>query len=180
MKEQWISKWSWFSRSFQTPSQNLKPETITNWYQSQPSWENSKYFNVNSKPLWKKHKEGMIAAKKRQQGLLDQLEPWRRYWNICQPCDRKNEIKATMVASMPKDEDGLSYVPQNSKLDFHWYNSELDLLEWLSRCEIFCRHQRTPEKDKERVSSFHLYHCSSNGNEIGLSYSWRNLWTNAI
>lgn len=113
----------------------------------------------------------MIAAKKRQQGLLDQLDPWRRYWNIYQPCDRKNEIKATMVASMPKDEDGLSYVPQNSKLDFHWYNSELDLLKWLSRCEIFCRHQRTPEKDKERVPSFHL-----EGDGLPLFLKWERDW----
>lgn len=47
-------------------------------------------------------------------------------------------------------------VPRFTKLDFPRFNGTVDPIVWLSYCDNFFHHQRTPEEEKLIIASFHL------------------------
>ncbi|KAF2284984.1 hypothetical protein GH714_034045 [Hevea brasiliensis] len=69
---------------------------------------------------------------------------------------RPRKEKGTMGATNSESSGEHLVVPKYTKLDFPRYNGLEDPLGWLSRCQLFFKHQSTLEEEKVGLASIHL------------------------
>ncbi|KAG6495596.1 hypothetical protein ZIOFF_043422 [Zingiber officinale] len=110
------------------------------------------------------YQEDKTSNEKRQQLIHAQLEELSKSFsnlhshNNHQGEESNNHADPQMHRSKRYHghEEGSSYIPRYSKLDFPRYDGESDPLGWLNRCDHFFLHQRTLEEEKVGLASFHL------------------------
>ncbi|KAF2309773.1 hypothetical protein GH714_002713 [Hevea brasiliensis] len=80
---------------------------------------------------------------------------------------RPRKEKGTMGATNSESSGEHLVVPKYTKLDFPRYNGLEDPLGWLSRCQLFFKHQSTLEEEKVGLASIHLEGIAQLCNKLG-------------